>query len=143
MSDDEDLRRRRTQVVLDHMRSENEHRFDDTLATFAHPRYELVASGEVYDGEDEVREYYRTSRALVPDQSNELISMYHSDDGVGIEMWLRGTPRNGDQDGTRPFEIRLAAFFEFVGDQIVCERVYWDRRTVAEQVRGVADPSVG
>ncbi|MGQ0830779.1 MAG: nuclear transport factor 2 family protein [Microthrixaceae bacterium] len=141
MSDDEDLRRRRTQVVLDHMRSENEHRFDDTIATFAHPRYELVASGEVYDGEEAVREYYRTSRALVPDQSNELISMYHSDDGVGIEMWLRGTPRHGDQDGTTPFEIRLAAFFEFADDRIVCERVYWDRRSVAEQVRGVADPS--
>ena len=32
------------------MASENESRFDDTLATFTHPRYELVGTGQVYDG---------------------------------------------------------------------------------------------
>lgn len=37
-------------VVRDHMESENHHAFDQTLATFAHPRYELMATGEVFDG---------------------------------------------------------------------------------------------
>jgi ketosteroid isomerase-like protein len=123
-------------VILEHMRSENEHRFDDTIATFAHPRYELMASGEVYDGEGAVREYYRAGRALVPDQSNELIAMYHSDNGVGIEMWLRGTPRKGEVDDARSFEVRMAAFFDFEGDKIVCERAYWDRQSITEQVLG-------
>lgn len=142
MAVDPELQQRREQVILEHMRSENEHRFDDTIATFAHPRYELMASGEVYDGEDAVREYYRAGRALVPDQSNELIAMYHSDDGVGIEMWLRGTPRLGEVEEARSFEIRMSAFFDFDGDRIVCERAYWDRQSVVEQVLGTGGPPV-
>jgi ketosteroid isomerase-like protein len=136
MAVDPELQQRREEVILEHMRSENEHRFDDTIATFAHPRYELMATGEVYDGEDAVREYYRSGRALVPDQSNELIAMYHSDGGVGIEMWLRGTPRMDEIDGARSFEIRMSAFFDFEGDKIVCERAYWDRQSVVDQVLG-------
>ena len=136
MTTDPDLRRRREEVILEHMRSENEHRFDDTLATFAHPRYELIASGEVYDGEDEVREYYRAGRTLVPDQRNELIAMYHNDSSVGIEMWLRGTPRRDEMAGARSFEVRMSAFFDFDGDKIVCERAYWDRQSVVDQVLG-------
>lgn len=136
MTTESELRARREQVVLDHMRSENEQRFDETIATFAHPRYELIASGQVYDGEAEVRGYYSAGRALVPDQSNELISMYHSENGVGIEMWLRGTPRRDEVSDPRSFEIRMAAFFDFEGDRIVCERAYWDRQSVVEQVLG-------
>jgi len=138
MTVDPDLQQRREQVILEHMRSENEHRFDDTIATFAQPRYELIASGEVFDGEDAVREYYRAGRALVPDQSNELIAMYHSDGGVAIEMWLRGTPRRDDVPDARSFEIRMSAFFDFDGDRIVCERAYWDRQSIVEQVLGTA-----
>lgn len=141
MAVDPELQQRREQVVLAHMRSENEHRFDDTIATFAHPRYELIASGEVHDGEAAVREYYRAGRALVPDQSNELIAMYHSDDGVAIEMWLRGTPRRDEVDGARSFEIRMSAFFDFEGDKIVCERAYWDRQSVVDQLRGSSAPA--
>jgi ketosteroid isomerase-like protein len=139
MAIDPELQQRREQVILEHMRSENEQRFDDTIATFAHPRYELMASGEVFDGEEAVREYYRAGRELVPDQSNELIAMYHSEDGVGIEMWLRGTPQRDDVEGARGFEIRMAAFFDFEGDRIVCERAYWDRQTVFDQVLGEAE----
>lgn len=139
MAIDPELQQRREQVILEHMRSENEQRFDDTIATFAHPRYELMATGEVFDGEEEVREYYRAGRELVPDQTNELIAMYHSEDGVGIEMWLRGTPQRDDVEGARGFEIRMAAFFDFDGDKIVCERAYWDRQTVFDQVLGDAE----
>ena len=46
-----DLRGRREAVVREHMASENESRFDDTLATFTHPRYELIGTGQVYDGD--------------------------------------------------------------------------------------------
>jgi len=30
--------------------SENRHDFDAPIATFGHPHYELIASGDVYDG---------------------------------------------------------------------------------------------
>jgi hypothetical protein len=125
------LRRRREAVVRKHMQSENEQRFDDTLATFAHPHYELVANGEVYDGPD-VPTYYRNSRARVPDQRNELIALHHTDDAVIVEFWLRGTPRGRPEN----FECRMTAFFFFdEGDGLTCERVYWDRRTIDDQLR--------
>jgi hypothetical protein len=53
-----DLRERREQLVREHMESENTHDFDVTLETFEHPRYEIVPTGEVYDGADEVNRYY-------------------------------------------------------------------------------------
>ena len=67
MTDPATLRRKREEVVREHMRSENDRRFDDTIATFSHPRYEMVPTGDVYDGEAEVRGYYRDSRERVPD----------------------------------------------------------------------------
>jgi hypothetical protein len=50
-----DRRARREAVVREHLASENAHDFDTTIATFGHPRYELVATGDVYDGEEAVR----------------------------------------------------------------------------------------
>jgi hypothetical protein len=73
---------RQMAVVRQHMASENEGRFDDTLATFAHPRYELIGTGQVYDGVDEVTTYYATSRAVFPDQRNEVKALYGADGPV-------------------------------------------------------------
>jgi ketosteroid isomerase-like protein len=131
MTDPATLRRRREEVVREHMQSENERRFDDTIATFSHLRYEMIPSGDVYDGEAEVRGYYRDSRARVPDQRNEVIALHHTDDAVVVEFWLRGTPE-GFSHG---FECRMTAFFDFDGDRITNERVYWDRETIGRQLR--------
>ena len=49
--DQSTLRHRREAVVREHMESENVHEFDVTMATFDHPRYEIVPTGEVFDGE--------------------------------------------------------------------------------------------
>jgi hypothetical protein len=51
------LRETRERIVREHMESENRHDFDKTLATFKHPRYELVAGDEVIDGSAEVARY--------------------------------------------------------------------------------------
>ena len=88
----DDLKALREQVVRTHMQSENTQQFDETIGTFSHPYYELVATGEVFDGEQAVRDYYRASRAATPDQRNELIAMHSTDDAVIVEFWLRGTP---------------------------------------------------
>jgi hypothetical protein len=47
-----DLRARREAIVREHLASENAHDDDATLGTFHHSRYELVATGDVYDGEE-------------------------------------------------------------------------------------------
>ena len=65
---DEALRVRRLEVIEEHFRSEVDQEFDRTLATFGedgHPHYEIVATGQVFDGADEVMEYYRTTRTAL------------------------------------------------------------------------------
>jgi len=139
---DDELRARREEVLAEHMQGENEHRWNDVMATFApgRARYELVATGEVFEGEEAVYQYWRSGREQIPDQRNELISMHHADDAVITEFWLSGTHSGGPRPTGRSFEARLVAVFEFEDDRIVCERVYWDRRTIAEQLRGATRP---
>jgi len=129
-----DLAERRTAIVRQHMESENDHRFDETITTFDHPRYELIANGLVYDGEEDVRDYFTASRAVVPDQRNELISLHCAGNAVIAEFWLLGTVSGRLSDHS--FRARMCAVFEFEpgGDHIVCERVYWDRQTISDQI---------
>ena len=131
------LRDRREAVVREHMASENRQEFDVTLGTFAHPRYELIATGEVYDGTEEVSRYYAASRAAFPDQRNEVHALYHADDAVIVEFDLLGThrgPLRGVPPTGREFRCRMVALFLFAGDRIVCERVYFDSATILRQL---------
>jgi predicted ester cyclase len=119
------------------MEFENRLDFDAALKTFTRPRYELIGLGRTYDGAAEVAEYFRTSRGPFPDQHNELISLRHADDAVVVEFWLMGTHLGplGDVAPTgRTFRVRMAAFFEFEGDELVCERVYFDPGEILRQL---------
>src|SRR4051794_33154498 len=131
------LRDRREAVVREHMDTENRLDFEATLATFAHPRYELVPTGEVYDGVDAVRAYYAASRAAFPDQRNRVLTIHHGDDAILVEFELMGTHR-GPLRGVPPtggaFTCRMVAVFEFTGDRITCERVYFDAATILRQL---------
>ena len=140
---DPELRRKREATVREHMESENHHDFDTTIGTFSHPRYEIYATGDVYDGEEEVRAYFDETRRAFPDQRNELIQLHHGDDAVVAEFWLRGThngPLRGLPPTGRQFECRMTAIFEFEGDRIVCERVYFDSATILRQLGVASDP---
>ena len=131
------LRAQREVVVREHMESENRHEFDVTLRTFAHPRYELIATGEVYDGEEAVRGYYAASRAAFPDQRNEIRALHHADDAVVVEFDLMGThrgPLRGIPPSGREFACRMVALFLFEADRITCERVYFDSATILGQL---------
>src|SRR4051794_6312390 len=133
------LRERREAVVREHMGSENRHEFDVTMATFDHPRYEIVPTGDVYDGPEEVARYFEETRAAFPDQRNELVKLHHADDAVIVEFDLLGTHR-GELRGIAPtgksFTCRTLAIFEFGAgsDGIVCERVYFDALTILGQL---------
>jgi steroid delta-isomerase-like uncharacterized protein len=139
MATDGDLRERRLAVVREHMETENAHDFDATLATFDHPRYEIVPTGDVFDGPEEVADYYRTSRAAFPDQRNENTTLWAAEDAVIAEFDLLGTHR-GELRGIPPtgrsFRCRMCAIFEFPpgSDRIVCERVYFDQMTMVRQL---------
>lgn len=138
------LRERREAIVREHMESENHHDFDTTLGTFSHPRYEIVPTGEVYDGEQQVRRYYEETRTAFPDQRNELVSLRHAEDAVIVEFDLLGThlgPLRSLPPTGRSFRERMTAFFVFDGEKIVCERVYFDQLGIMRQLGVAHDPA--
>ena len=137
------LRATREQLVREHMESENRHEFDVTLDTFDHPRYELIATGDVYDGPEAVMAYFEETRTAFPDQRNELLELHHADDAVLVEAMLYGThlgPFRGLPATGRKFELRFLAAFLFDGDRLICERVYFDAGTVLRQLGIAHDP---
>jgi steroid delta-isomerase-like uncharacterized protein len=133
------LRERRLALVREHMDSENRLEFDATLATFDHPRYELVATGEVHDGPAAVSAYYTASRTAFPDQRNDNVTLHCAEDAVIAEFDLHGThlgPLREIPPTGRAFTCRMCAVFLFEpgGERIVCERVYFDQATIARQL---------
>ena len=102
---------------------------------------DIIPTGEVYDGEEVVNEYFRVTRDAFPDQRNENAVLHHADDAVIVEFDLLGT-HEGELRGIPPtgrsFRCPVVAFFLFEpgGEGIVCERVYFDRATILEQLMG-------
>jgi steroid delta-isomerase-like uncharacterized protein len=139
------LRAAREAVVREHFESETAQTFDVTLATFDHPRYEVIPTKQVYDGPDEVLAYYRTTREAFPDQRHDNVRLHHTDTAVVAEFDLLGThlgPLLGIPPTGNSFRCPVVAFFFFEGEKIVCERVYFDTLTIMSQL-GIAAAPVG
>lgn len=134
-----DLVERRLKTVRDHMALECVCDWDAVIATFQHPRYEMYGNGTVFDGEQQVRGYFKASRTPFPDQGNEIIALAHDGNTVLVEFWLTGThlgplklkDRTIEPTG-KTFRVRMAGTFEFPpgGDRIICERPYFDQGAV-------------
>ena len=94
---------------------------DAVIATFKHPRYELVPVGEIFDGEAEVRRYYREKEARGR-RRYEVVKAYHADEAVIVEI------RTLSLEPRPPHRVDLPsiAVFEFDGADLMCERVYYD-----------------
>ena len=143
MTTEQDMRARREAIVVVHMESENHHDYETTMGTFGHPRYEIIPTGDVWDGDEEVRGYFEATRTAFPDQRNELIELHHTDAGVIVEFMLKGThegPLRGIPPTGKSFECRCTAFFLFEEDSLVCERVYFDAATILSQL-GLVQPA--
>ena len=132
------LRRRRLEVIEEHFRSEVDKEFDRTLATFnGHPHYEIMATGQVYDGDDEVLAYHRNQRTAFPDQRHENVRTHVADDVVVTEFDLLGTNLGefyGMPPTGRSFRVPVIALFFFEGDRITNERVYLDAASLLTQI---------
>ncbi|MGB3331693.1 MAG: ester cyclase [Mycobacterium sp.] len=132
--------RARERLVLDHFRDEVRQDWDDVLATFPHPHYEIIPTLTVHDGDAEVRGYYRDTRVAFPDQNHEIIALRHSADAVIVEFWLTGThlgplaavPATGSRHRTR-----MTAYFIFdERENLVVERIYFDTLSMVKQLIG-------
>jgi hypothetical protein len=70
--------------------------------------------------------------------------VHHADDAVIVEFDLLGThlgrlralPPTG-----RSFRCRMTAFFLFDGEQLVCERVYFDQQSIMRQLGLAHEPT--
>lgn len=141
---DIDVLHARQKLVLDHFHNEVVQRWDDVLATFPHPHYELIPTLTVHDGDAEVRRYYHDTRVAFPDQNHEIVALRHSADAVIVEFWLLGTHR-GPLGGLPPtgqrFRVRMTAYFIFDADEnLVCERIYFDSLTMLRQLLSGLNP---
>lgn len=138
----EELRQRRLAVIREHMDTEVTHDFDQTLDTFkseseGRPHYEIMATGQVFDGDDEVMGYYRTTRAAFPDQRHDNARFHVADDTIIVEFDLLGT-NLGEFYGLPPtgkeFRVPIIAVFFFEGERIVNERIYFDSASLVRQI---------
>ena len=136
---DPELRQRRLDLLDEHFASEVDQEFERTIATFAgHPRYEIVPTGQVHDGEAEVLAYHRNQRTAFPDQRHENVRMHVSDDDTIIaEFDLLGTNLGeflGGAPTGKAFRVPTIAVFSFEGDRITNERVYLDSASLLRQI---------
>ena len=134
----DDLRQRRLEIIREHMDTEVTQEFDRTLATFnGHPRYEIMPTGQVFDGDDEVMGYYRLTRTAFPDQRHDNVRYHVTDDTVIVEFDLLGT-NLGEFYGLPPtgkaFRVPIIAVFFFEGERILNERVYFDSASLVTQI---------
>ena len=138
----DELRDRRLEVIREHMDTEVTKEFDRTLATFksesgGRPHYEIMATGQVFDGDDEVMEDYRTTRTAFPDQRHYKVRCHVADDAVIVEFDLLGT-NLGEFYGLPPtgraFRVPIVAVFYFDDDRVVNERIYFDSASLVTQI---------
>jgi steroid delta-isomerase-like uncharacterized protein len=135
----DDLKRRRLEVLEKHFISEVDHDWATCLATFkGTPRYEIVPLGHIHEGEEAVRAYHIAQRGAFPDQRHENVRMHVGDDDTVIaEFDLLGTntgPFMGLEPTGKAFRVPVVAVFSFDGDGITNERVYLDIASLVRQI---------
>ena len=141
---DESLRRAREAVCRAHMTEENAHRFPEAIGRFDHARYEIVATGETYDGPAEVARLMRENETAFPDFHFEPERLHHADDAIVVEGTFTGT-----QDGVwrglpptgRRVEFEMLIVFSFEGTAMLGERIYFDLGTALRQLGVARDPN--
>ena len=128
---------RRKALLLRLLDAQNARDTEAAIACFDHPRYELIGNNRVYDGADEVRDYYEMTRSYFPDLHFEVIDWHQADDAVIAELWMSGTHLGSGPDFEatgRCFRCRTAVIFAFEGERLKGARIYYDTGTIARQL---------
>jgi predicted ester cyclase len=139
-----ETRARREEIVLAHMDAEDRHAIDETVATFARPRYEVIPTGEVFDGAAALTAFHVETDRAFPDFHFGEPTIYHGDDVVIVEVDFIGThlgPWRGLPATGRPVRYRMCNIFEFEGTDLVCERLHFDRLAILIQLGIARNPT--
>jgi steroid delta-isomerase-like uncharacterized protein len=126
------------------MDAENAHRFDEGIAFFHRPRYDIVATGEVYDGADELGRLMHENVTAFPDFFYEVERLHHADEAIVVEgtftgthlgTW-RGLPATGQK-----VRFPMLIVFPFEGEHMMGERIFFDLNTALVQLGVARDPN--
>jgi steroid delta-isomerase-like uncharacterized protein len=131
----------RVEVVNEHMRLENAHDFAGAIAAFGRPRYEVMADGTDWDGAQRVDDFLSENKTAFPDFHFDPTSVSPTADAVVVEGRFKGTHEGawrGLPATGRTVDFPMCLIFEFEGDVMVNERLYFDIGTPLVQL-GVAD----
>jgi hypothetical protein len=123
---DTSLQRTREELVLRHVAAENARDLAAAMATFTRPRYEIVPSGAVFDGDEAVRAMLLQQWADLPLLRYSAEAIYHGDDGLVVETRTTAP-------GT-PIDMLSINLFGFRGPDLILERCYFDRMLLAAQL---------
>jgi hypothetical protein len=124
------LQRAREELVLRHVAAENARDLDAAMATFAHPRYEIIPTGMIFDGEEAVRAMLLQQWADLPLLQYSAEALYHGENGLVVETRTTAL-------GT-PIDMLSINLFGFRGSDLVLERCYFDRMLLAAQLGSVS-----
>jgi len=104
------------------MEAENAHDFERCIAAFVHPRYEIVATGEVWDGPSGVNTLLEENKKGFPNFRFLPEKMHHADDAVIVEGRFTGT-HDGNWRGLpatgRRVDFPLIIVFQFEAEHMV------------------------
>jgi len=133
----------REETVRRHYEAENRHDVDALLATFSETKasYDVPAFGAAGQpqGHAAIRDMWTDLLVTFPDIHHEVVRLRHGEDFVLVEYRVSGTQQAewaGIPAAGRSFSIRVAAVYEFEGEDLVCERVYTDVADWFRQLRG-------
>ena len=132
------MRERREAIVCEHIAAENTHDISRTIATFHHPRYEVAPFGSVSDGAQAVHDLLAGMFAGFPDFHIDVLRVHHADEAVVAEVVMTGTHQGPFAElppTGRPIEVPLVGIFDFAGDRLMCEKVYFDMATLMRQLQ--------
>ncbi len=144
MALDDALRAKREEVCIAHMTAENAHEFDTAIGLFERPRYELVATGEVYDGAEPLGGLMLENVTAFPDFHYTWERMHHADEAIVVEGTFRGTHEGtwrGLPGTGRKVEFPMLIVFPFDGERMMGERIFFDLNTALRQLGVARDPN--
>ena len=128
-------------TVEAHMRLENAHDFPACIEEFSRARYDVLSLGDIYDGADRVHDFLADNLRGFPDFAFVPVRISPSTDCVVVEGRFTGT-HDGTWNGLPPtgrrVDFPMCLVFDFEGDAMVGETLYFDIGAPLRQL-GVAD----
>ena len=131
-------------TVEAHMRLENAHDLPACIEEFSRARYDVLALGDVYDGADRVHDFLADNLRGFPDFEFVPGRISPSTECVVVEGRFTGT-HDGTWSGLpatgRRVDFPMCLVFDFEGEIMVGERLYFDMGAPLRQLGVAEDPN--